>query len=53
MFDFTTIGAAVVDFIASAMTLIDPTTLIGGVVTVSIVGAVMVSLVKRVRSLAR
>lgn len=53
MFDFTAIAAATITFIQSAMDLIDPTTLFGGVVTVSIVGAVMVSLVRRIRTLAR
>lgn len=53
MFDFTAISTAVVAFINAAMDLIDPTTLIGGIVTVSLVGAVMVSLIRRVRSLAR
>lgn len=53
MFDFSTIAPAVILFIQGAMDLIDPTTLFGGVVTVSIVGAVMVSLVRRVRQLAR
>lgn len=53
MFDFTAISTAVIAFIQAAMDLIDPSTLFGGVVTVSIVGAVMVALIKRIRTLAR
>lgn len=53
MFNFATVISSTVSIIQTAMGLIDPTSLFGGVVTVAIVGAVMVSLVKRVRRLAR
>lgn len=53
MFDFSVVSAEVVQVIQVAMGLIDPTTLFGGVVTVAIVGTLMVTLVKRVRRLAR
>lgn len=53
MFNFAAVLSGTVAIIGDAMGLIDPTSLFGGVVTVAIVGAVMVSLVKRVRRLAR
>lgn len=53
MFDFTAVSAAVVDVITAGLTIIDPTTLIGGTVAVAIVGALMVKLISRVRRLAR
>ena len=54
MFDFATaIVPAVTTFIQSALGLVDPTTLIGGLVTVSLVSIVMVGAAKRVLRLVR
>lgn len=53
MFDFTTITTAVIAFITAAMDIIDPTTLFGGLVTVSLSALVMVGVIKRVRGLIK
>lgn len=53
MFDFTAISTEVVAVIQTSLTLIDPTTFIGGVVTLAIVSTIMVSVVRKLRSLAR
>lgn len=53
MFNFSPVLSATVSVITDALTIIDPTTLIGGTVAAAIVGALMVKLVSRVRRLAR
>lgn len=53
MFDFSAVSTAVLAFISSAMDIVDPTTLFGGLVTVSLAGAVMVTLIRRIRTLIR
>lgn len=53
MFSFGTILTGTINLIQDAMGLIDATTLFGGVVTVAIIGSVMVTVIKRVRKLAR
>lgn len=53
VFNFTPILSPTVSVIQDALTLIDPTTFFGGVVTAAIMGTLMVSLVRRVRRLAR
>lgn len=53
MFSFGTILTSTIALIQDAMGLIDPTSLFGGVVTVAIVGTVMVTVIKRVKKLAR
>lgn len=53
MFDFTAVASSTVSVILDAMALIDPTSLFGGIVTVALVGTLMVTLIKRVRRLAR
>lgn len=53
MFSFGAILTATVALIQDASALIDPSTLFGGIVTVAMVGAVMVTVIKKVRRLAR
>lgn len=53
MFNFATVLSTTLTVISDAMGVIDPTTLFGGLVTVSLAGMVMVTVVKRVRRLIR
>lgn len=53
MFNFTTVLTSVLAFLGDAMALITPTSLFGGLVTVSLSGLVMVSVIKRVKKLIR
>ncbi len=53
MFNFTTVSAEVVSLIQSSLGLIDPTTLIGGVVTAAIVGTLMMRFLKGMRRIAK
>jgi vancomycin resistance protein YoaR len=54
MFDFATaVLPGITGYITTAMGLVDPTTLIGGLVAVGLGGGVAVKLVKRVTRLAK
>lgn len=53
MFNFATVLSTTLLVVADAMALIVPTSLFGGLVTVSLSGLVMVTLIKRVRRLIR
>ena len=53
IFDFTSVLTGTTSVIDGSLALVDPTTLIGGLVTVSIVSIVMVGAAKRVLRLVR
>jgi CRISPR/Cas system-associated protein Cas5 (RAMP superfamily) len=53
MFDFTTVATEVITLIQSSLTLITPTTLIGGTVTAAIVGGLMMKFLRGMRRIAR
>lgn len=53
MFSFSNVATQTVNFIQDATALIDPSTLIGGVVTLAIMSTILVAVVRRLRRLAR
>lgn len=53
MFNFGAVLSSTLTVISDAMAVVDPSTLFGGLVTVSLAGAVMVTVIRRVRRLIR